>query len=127
MKKMRLDLDELDVQSFETGGPNGSGTVKANEDTVESEGTVGTCCGCQSLGCLDTDPNNGGGGGGGTYIGCPNSAFPCQSVNACNTDACGFSFRYPNTCGAVSYPDCSLKCTNILQCTTPDMSCVAGC
>lgn len=103
MGKLKLDLDAIEVESFETEKVEGIGTVEAHS-MVDETGEI-TRFG----------------------IGCNNSAFPCQSVNACNTDACNWSLQFPRTCNVVSHPNCSLKCTDILQCTTPDMSCAVGC
>lgn len=116
MRKLKLELEELVVESFITGRHGSSGTVKGHDSTDQ------TYCGCETAqtgdGCVDQGANL-------TFgtIGCQNTAFPCQSVNACNTDACDISFQFPRLCGVISWPGCSAKCTNIVQCTTPDMGC----
>lgn len=47
MKKLRLDLDELSVQSFETGGEGGLGTIQGNDD----DSTEATVCAYDTCEC----------------------------------------------------------------------------
>ena len=43
MKKIRMDVDALMVQSFETHAPSGAGTVVAAEDTTTVAPTYPNC------------------------------------------------------------------------------------
>lgn len=84
MRKFRLDVDELEVQSFETdeGANLRRGTVHANQDTYRQWTCDGTCdasCGppasCDMLNAYC-----------GTYPdqGCPNSNWYCtDEINIC--------------------------------------------
>lgn len=66
MKKMRLEIDELAVETFATGanGDAGQGTVKA------ADATIGITCGatCAGVTCVTSC---GGGGGGVQHCTCP--------------------------------------------------------
>lgn len=105
MKKFKLELDKLVVESFDTGDARSRlGTVKGYDSTAVVDGcpdnaTVNACV--VTLGT----------------IGCPNSAFPCQSDDACNTDACEMSFNAPHVCARISLPG---------WCTTNDKTCTAS-
>ena len=113
MKKMRLELERLEVESFVTGTEGGKGTVRGHEST---EGTYCTCETAPSdAACVET--GEGGYSCGGTYpcwtyqntcfntacqtcgriggVGCNNTAYPCQSYNACPTDV--------DTCNSAGY------------------------
>lgn len=101
MKKMRMDIEQLTVESFHTGGYDGGGTVWARSSEQ-------TNCGCQDPSAVCADQYT-------PDWGCPNSDFPCQSVNACTvpTHTC-----YTNDPGG---PDsCDPRCTLYGTC---DRSC----
>lgn len=74
-KKVKLDLDELDVQSFSTSGSMGdkAGTVRANGTTEASDGSMCLDITC-FYGCWGNPPTDAGScscGGGTTNRCCP--------------------------------------------------------
>jgi hypothetical protein len=79
MKKLRLELDALEVDSFETSQLGyGGGTVHGEQDKV-SAGPVTQCGGVQTCG--------GGGGGGGGQV-TAGGATQCGGIQTCG-DGCG--------------------------------------
>lgn len=102
MQKVRLELDELQVQSFTTTGPDASqrGTVRGNDDDCTCQccptdpalntcaatcpntcwDTCGDSCGCGSGDCGSGDCGSGGCGTydcGGSWGGCSFLASQC--------------------------------------------------
>ncbi|HEX6750177.1 MAG TPA: hypothetical protein VF092_22985 [Longimicrobium sp.] len=83
MRKLTLNAEELEVQSFETAdAEEGRGTVRANQETYRQwtcDGTCGGSCGapdsCEPLyGWCGTYPEHG----------CPNSLWYCtDDVSIC--------------------------------------------
>ena len=51
MRKLTLELDNLNVESFDTGGMGGGGTIRGH-DTIETEWCTGyPDCGVSKPGC----------------------------------------------------------------------------
>jgi hypothetical protein len=74
MRKLKLDIDHLEVQSFETAGtPEARGTVR---------GHISYNCNTQFAGCS----NNTCPGGGHT---CDAYSCPAESCDGCGTNRCG--------------------------------------
>ena len=96
MKKMRLDLNALAVESFEAGAP------EAIRGTVH--GRTGESCTCPSgCGyCLDTDPNQQGGGG--TYV------APCGATCSCQPNTCYYSCYVTQCAGHPTCYTCNATC-----------------
>jgi hypothetical protein len=93
MKKLRLQLDELNVESFTTGeGDENRGTVKGNVSTLCTGGgrtcdDGNTCVAGDTCGDNDT-----------CYISCFGSCpAPCTNEE---------SYCYNNTCFDCSFPGC---------------------
>lgn len=118
MRKLKLDLDALQVDSFAIGSGSGSGTVRARESTDQSY------CGCETAptgpACVaegawtflpEVGTCNPYQGTCGRSANC--SQYPCQSVNACHTDA--------RPCQTVDSP-----CLPSQTCPGPE-SCNPGC
>jgi hypothetical protein len=131
MGRLTLDLDHLQVESFATGDSGAIGTVLANQE--ESDQTVGTCCGCETVErCLVIGTGTvGGGGGGATQFCTPNctagNGYTCQpgcvdtaqQANSCGASPCGATRNNAATCG----PDvCPFTCANC-----PATHCPTGC
>ena len=70
MRKVRLDIDALEVESFATGEGDGEGTVRAHSDYENSE-LFGSCENTCQLFCA--------GGGTGTRAGQNTCAYGCPS------------------------------------------------
>jgi hypothetical protein len=114
MKKLALNLDDLQVDSFEPQPrPRGGGTVLANESEAAS-----WCIGCFTY--LNTDCAGCGSGGG--VSGCDTHDACCQANTeggrTCDTTCAQI------ICGCSAFPtDCDATCPNYAN--SPGMSC--GC
>jgi hypothetical protein len=94
MKKLRLNLDDIHVESFDVRSrPRGEGTVHGRDDTFPTDEAVGTCAPftCGEISCVD--------------YGCGNTEEPSCDLNpcgesvSCTTQMCGES-HWENQCTA---------------------------
>lgn len=92
MRKIRLDVDALEVESFEVGGIDGAGTVRghASDD--------GTCA------SMDLYAPEGCAGGGNTQV-------PCGGGATCSCQ--------PQTCNGTCFHTCKFSCEGGLTCEYP--------
>lgn len=74
MRKFKLDLDELEVESFHVGGGGGIGTVRGREDTVFLN---------------DGD----------TQVNCNNTEYTCSCQTDCVAGSCTHCSGVQATCG----------------------------
>lgn len=107
MRKIKLDLDTLVVESFVAGAGDGVGTVRARDSMDQNFDTIQATCGqnntCAAAATCDTtckpftqQPGCGGGGGGGSAIPAQSCACPPETTNSAEMDtSCG----YPNCTG----------------------------
>jgi hypothetical protein len=106
MRKLKLDIDKLQVESFEVGAKGHVATVRAHEDSEETfvgDTNCGTCTpqswggSCQVFGCAGS-PNC---TGACTLWGCTDeqTCQTCQTYNCgawCTLETCGDCTRaYP--------------------------------
>jgi hypothetical protein len=112
MKKLVLDIDELQVESFQTNGPNrGAGTVLGHDvysDACPTSPAAGTCGGCVysegGAGAYCTYDCDGGGNTIGVHCGAQGTMNPMWSECVINTMAgatcegatCGQACTYLN-------------------------------
>ena len=99
MRKLKLDLEMLRVESFEAGAAGRIATVRAHEEeTFVGDTNCGTCLPdsfggtCQALGCQPT-------GGGDCSIRC--TSWGCTDAETCATCAtfnCGWGCTQQETC-----------------------------
>lgn len=120
MKKLRLDVEALEVASFSTDAKAPPrGTVKGQETDVTY---------CQYETCnLCTEAGTGGGGGGETYIctlpGCETEKTACLPGGGTCNAPCVTLFQGP-TCGAAQHTcrscqwTCDNTCPNTCGCPT---------
>ncbi len=136
MKKIKLNLDDLQVQSFDTtpvGGAAARGTVHGHGDTNQ----VGSCtCGgdtCAGGACLvfgtdaATDCCGTGTAGGGTFVTCETCAATCANTCA-NTCGASCNGTCAQTCAASCNGTCEAACSNGGTCPgegdTCDLPCI---
>ena len=90
MKKLKLELDDIRVDSFELGKEGGRGTVRANCACCN-------CCPCCCTCCCTCDPSCGGtcydSCGGTCDVSCGTAGGEC--VNTAHPDACPTRQGYP--------------------------------
>lgn len=98
MKKMRLELEALEVESFEAGGTVGFGTVHANSAMNGCTAGAGNCynsvvasCGGSPAQCgADADNNTEGTCGGATNCGVESCVVSCgcnMTIMQCNLNS----------------------------------------
>lgn len=97
MKKLRLDLDKIAVESFATGEGGDGGTIHARESEITycDPNTCGFCVEYSNGGC------GGGGGGGDSYATCGSTcADGCTQGGTCakTCDVGYWSFCVRRTC-----------------------------
>jgi hypothetical protein len=104
MRKMKLDMDALKVESFDTGGGNGLGTVRAHNE--EATLVIG---GCPTPLCIE--PNKCASLG--PEASCGDTMYTCAIQNTCNESCnvqtvCGASACCPMT--APVWTGCVYRC-----------------
>jgi len=113
MKKLRLDIETLVVESFASSSrPASLGTVKGH-DYTELSCNFDQCGGTQPGAC---ETNVLGCGGGGSYFACTeNAAYTCNLYQTCR-QPCGFSdatnchYCTENQTGVSYCPDGETRC-----------------
>lgn len=104
MRKMKLELEALEVESFTTGSGNGVGTVRGHDSTDQ------TYCGCQTEQtgdyCVATDAD------GTKVIMCqPTVAGTCHGPT-CDYGTCNDPTCKGDTCGSTcEHTFCDMPCT----------------
>lgn len=114
--KLKLNLEDLGVESFETAGArDAAGTVHGHAITEPETFQVNDMC---TAGCTEYCETDGGGAG---YT----CDVRCYSRQNCDTWACGGGSWWEPTCQVtcysdVAYPTCGADCSG--QCTGPQPS-----